>query len=354
MQWVTGARPTTGRTACPTTHPPGARGLRTVRSIALALLAIAVAACGGAAPITGMRTVRTITLPGSTARFDYQTVDAAAHRLYLAHLGDSTVVVVDTVSKRVVATIPGIAGVHGVLVVPALHRLYASATDDNALTVIDTDTLRVLAHVRTGEYPDGIAYDPGTRQLYVSNEVAGTNTVVDAIRNTVVATMDLGGEVGNTQYDPGSRRILVAVQGRDDLAAIDPATHQVSARFPLPGCRHPHGLLVDPAVQRAAVACDENATLLLLSLPEVQKVAGTPVGDTPDVLALDSSNQHLYVASESGVLAVEDLSGGQLRPVHQGFVGDDAHSVAVDPGDHTIYMPTLVDGHPVLLEMQDA
>lgn len=297
--------------------------------------------------------MHTIALPGSTARFDYQTVDATEHRLYLAHLGDSTVVVVDTLSKRVVATIPGIAGVHGVLVVPALHRLYASATDDNELTVIDTATLRVLAHVRTGEYPDGIAYDPDTHEIYVSNEVAGTDTVVDAIQNTVVTTVDLGGEVGNTQYDPDSRRILVAVQGRDDLAAVDPATHQASARFPLPGCRHPHGLLVDPAVQRAAVACDENATLLLLALPGVQKVAETPVGDTPDVLALDSSNQHLYVASESGVLAVEDLRGGQLRRAHQGFIGDDAHSVAVDPADHTIYLPTVVDGHPMLLEMKD-
>jgi hypothetical protein len=36
--------------------------------------------------------------------------------------------------------------------------------------------------------------------------------------------------------------MLVAVQGRNDLAVIDPAGMTVERRVELPGCDHPHGL----------------------------------------------------------------------------------------------------------------
>jgi DNA-binding beta-propeller fold protein YncE len=45
----------------------------------------------------------------------------------------------------------------------------------------------------------------------------------------------LGGEAGNVAYDPASGHILVDVQGRNQLAVIDPATCVVIRRVPLPG-----------------------------------------------------------------------------------------------------------------------
>src|SRR5690349_8372186 len=67
-----------------------------------------------------------ITLPGNPTRLDYQSYDSQRHLLFIAHLGDSDVVVVDTKARRVVATIPNVNQVHGVLVVPAQHMVYAS------------------------------------------------------------------------------------------------------------------------------------------------------------------------------------------------------------------------------------
>jgi len=44
------------------------------------------------------------------------------------------------------------------------------------------------------------------------------------------------GEAGNVQYDSVSHSILVDVQGRNDLAIIDPHANRVIRRVFLPGC----------------------------------------------------------------------------------------------------------------------
>ena len=117
----------------------------------------------------------------------------------------------------------------------------------------------ILARAPAGDYPDGLAYDPVERHVFVSDESGGVETVIDAAGRRI-ATIPLGGEAGNVQYDAGSGRILVDVQTRDDIAVIDPRSNRIVRRVALPGCDHPHGLLVDSPRRLAFVACDGNAT----------------------------------------------------------------------------------------------
>ena len=53
--------------------------------------------------------VTDVRLPGNATRFDYQSIDPTRRRLYIAHLGDSTLDVVDLDTLRVVATVPKVA-----------------------------------------------------------------------------------------------------------------------------------------------------------------------------------------------------------------------------------------------------
>lgn len=48
-------------------------------------------------------------------------------------------------------------------------------------------------------------------------------------------TIALGGEAGNVQYDSVSHTILVDVQGRNDVAVIDPRRTGSSAASRFPG-----------------------------------------------------------------------------------------------------------------------
>jgi DNA-binding beta-propeller fold protein YncE len=296
-----------------------------------------------------LETVADVPLPGDASRFDYQSLDPTTGRLYLAHMDAGQVVVFDTRTRKVVGTVGDLPTVTGVLVVPEVGRVYAAVAGNHQVAAIAMDSLTVVARVGTIGFPDGLAYAPQAQQVYVSDESGGGELVIDAATNAVVTTIDIGGEAGNTQYDTGSGCIVVAVQSRNELVAIDPRRDEVVGRYPLTDdCQTPHGFTLDAAARRAFVSCEDNATLLVVDLTTMRVTGTFPVGDGPDVLDFDAGWQRLYVASESGTVSVFDEGNGTLTPTGE-YKAPHAHSVAVDPATHLVYLPLEnVDGRPVL------
>jgi YVTN family beta-propeller protein len=296
-----------------------------------------------------LKVLADIALTGGTTRLDYQSLDSSSGRLYIAHLGSDLMTVFDVNKQTVVGDVKDLKHVHGVLAVPELHRVYASATGTNELAVIDDQTLTIVARVPAGDYPDGIAYASKENKIYVSDLHGKTDTVIDAKTNQRLTTISLGGGAGNSQYDSVSDRIFVTVDGREELAEIDPTTDQVAARYPLTGCKGSHGLLIDSENRLAFAACEENSKLVVFDLQSKKATATLTVGADPDVLAFDSSLHRLYVSAESGNITIFDEHDRGLQKVFEGFFAANAHTVAVDSRTHQVYWPLQnVGGKPVL------
>jgi YVTN family beta-propeller protein len=332
------------------------------RTLTLAAMLIASACASRPAqhqnsdPPLPLRSVGEVALPGDSSRFDYASLDEQRGLLFIAHQGASEVVEFDVRANQVVRTIPDLSQVHGVLVVGPLNRVYATATGANQVVAIDETTAAEIGRAPTGQYPDGLAYDPRRNAIWTSNEHGGTATVVEAATLQPKGTVALGGEVGNIGYDQDSDRMLVAVQGRNDLAVIEPAALTVTQRVALPGCQHPHGLNVDGAGRLVFVACDQNATLLTVNQTNWTVTATNGVGEDPDVLAYDASAHRLYVAAESGTVTILDFRDHRLAVAGSGHLANGAHVVAVDPHTHRSYypVPSGSNGHPALLEREPA
>jgi len=264
-------------------------------------------------------------------------------------MGADQVVVVDTATQRVVGTISDVKTPTGVLAVPEFRRIFAAAAGSHDVAIIDANSLEVIAHVGQIGFPDGLDYAPTVKQVFVSDESGGGELVINATTNDVVTTIDIGGEAGNTHFDPGSGCVLVAVQSQNQLAVIDPTTDRLVGRYDLDAsCQTPHGFLIDAPRRQAFVTCEESATLLVVDLQTMAVTATYPVGGGPDVLAFDPGWRRLYVASESGIVSIFDERGAALQPVGE-YQAPHAHTVAVDPRTHQIYLPLEdIDGKPVL------
>src|SRR5881398_3065059 len=278
-----------------------------------------------------LRVITDAPLPGSASRFDYQSLEPASGRLFISHMGAGQLVVFDVRAGKVIGNLDGFSTVTGVLAVPAEHRAYASATGDHAVVVVQDSTLPIGARVQGPRFPDGIAYAPEERRVFVSDESGRRDFVIDATTNTVVAQVELGGEAGNTQYDAGSHCVVVAVQTANQLAVIDPATAAIVRRITFDkAVRYPHGFYIDAPHRLAFISGQESGTLGVLDLRTLQLRQVLPIGGDPDVLAFDPSLGRLYVAAESGVVAVFEERDGSL--VQLGWYrAPKAHSVAVDP-----------------------
>jgi DNA-binding beta-propeller fold protein YncE len=300
-----------------------------------------------------LQRVADVRLPGSPTRFDYQDIDAARRRLYVAHLGANQVDVVDIDARRVVGVVGDIPAVHGVRVAPDLDIVYASATAADAVVAIDASTLDADTRVPTGKLPDGLAYDGDDGRVFVSDKDAGALTAFGTPNDPRTQTIKLGHETGNVVYDPITRTVWAAAGTPDQLAAVDPRTEAVSSRIMLPGCRGAHGVYLEPDARLAFVACGENAQLSVVDLSMARQRVTSRVGANPDVLAYDPGLHRLYVASESGVVTVFELRGSQLVKLGQAKLAAHVHSVAVDAATHRVFFPLQdVGGHPTLRIMR--
>jgi DNA-binding beta-propeller fold protein YncE len=328
-------------------------------ALGLALVATAVASI---APVTAapppaslpLSFVVDLPLPGGASRFDYQSIDADHRRLYIAHLGDSSLVAFDLDAQRVIQEVPGLPSVHGVAAAPEQHLVLATATAEKTLAIIDDQTFQVKSRVPAGAYPNGLAYDPASGRAFVSNNTGRGVAVVDVKNSRALASIDIGGGAGNTQYDAESGHVLAAVHGSPVLVEIDPAAPQIVGRIALHKVSTCHGLLVATKLRLAFAACRGAAPLLVVvDLATRQQTMMLPLPADIDVLAFDPSLHRLYAASETGTVAVFAVAiDHSVTEMGRGFIGPNAHTVAVDPVTHRVFFPLAnLSGHPVLRVM---
>jgi DNA-binding beta-propeller fold protein YncE len=327
-----------------------------VRLLAGVAMAVALAGCSSSTQSGDLplRQVSETALTGGPVRFDYTALDVGRGRLFIAHMGAGELIDVDVHAHTVVRTVPDLPDVHGVIVVPDKHRVYATATGNNQLVAINEDSGQVVFRAPTDTYPDGLAYDPIRGTVWTTNESAGTETVIDADTGAVRATVPLGGEVGNVIYDNFLDEMVVAVQGRNDLAVVDPVSFTVTERIPTPGCDHPHGQALDVTDQVMFVGCEANATMVTVDLANRTIIDHQGVGETPDVLAYDPGTSRVYVAAESGWVSIFDHDQGHLTARGSAHLANGAHSLALDPTIHHTYFPIPKGpkGSPVLWEFE--
>ena len=322
---------------------------------ALLVLVPSAAAAPAKSHTLPLSLVEDLPLPGAASRFDYQWLDAVNRRLYIAHLGDSSLVVFDLDARQVIHEVPHLASVHGVVAAPALHLVFATATADRTLALIDDQTFEVKSRVPAGAYPNGLAFDPKSEKVFVSNNTGAGVGVVDVKTAKALPSLKIGGGAGNTQLDAESGHILAAVHGAGYLADIDPAKGEVSGRIALDHTSTCHGLLVASALRLAFAVCHGSGPVLaVVDLRARRQLKQLPLPADIDVLAFDPGNQRLYAASETGMVAVFTIAADRsVSELGRGLLAPHAHTVAVDPATHRVYFPLEnVDGHPVLRVME--
>jgi YVTN family beta-propeller protein len=274
---------------------------------------------------------------GGDGEWDYPTVDAAAHLLYLSRA--THVAVVDTTTGKIVGDIPDTPGVHGIALAPEFGRGFISAGKSNQVRVFDLRTRQVTASIEVGSKPDAILYDPHTRRIVAFNGHSNSASVIDAADNTVVKTIDLGGgpEFGRSD---AAGRVFVNLEDKNELAAIDLTSLTVTARWPLPDCDRPTGLALDATNHRSFSVCS-NATMVILDTQHGTPIATLPIGHGVDGAEFDPDSQNVFSANGDGTLTVVHETDPNHFAVTQTLsTAIGARTIALDHHTHRLYLPT--------------
>ena len=322
------------------------------------IFVLALAAChGGGLHASGLlTTVADVPLPGGATRFDYQEIDTAKGQLVVAHMDDNAVLILDLASGAVRAQLPNIPTPRGVAVGDDVGIIFVTSTPGH-LVLIDNSSLKEITRVSTGTAPDGDAWDPDDKIVGVSDQGDGALSLIANSGMGARTAVPLGSETGNVAYDASRKQFwITAVQSSppDQLVEVDPKSATITTRIPLPGCQGAHGLRIHPDGQSAFIACEDNNMLARVDLGGTHAVSLGATGSGPDVLSIDPGLGWLYVAAESGDLAVFDIKQPGVSLVGHDAPGGNSHTVAADPATHRVFfpLPSGPSGTPVLRIMR--
>jgi len=274
---------------------------------------------------------------GGEGGWDYLTVDAAAHRLYVSHA--THVVVIDTQTNKIVGDIPDTPGVHGVAIAADLGKGFVSNGRENTSSMFDLKTLKLIRKIDTGDNPDAILYEPAKKEIYTMNGRGKSATVIDAAGGTVVATIPLEGKPESAQADSRVGKVYVNMEDLNSVKVIDTATHTVTATWPAAPCEAATGMAFDQATHRLFLGCD-NQLMVMMDSTNGKVVYSVPVGAGVDSTWFDPQTRLAFTSNGgAGTVSVaHEDSAAALKIVQTIKTARGARTMALDPATHTIYL----------------
>ena len=310
-------------------------------------LAMSVPAFAAHAPAQGYA-IAARTVLGGEGGWDYLSLDATLHRLFIAR--DDRVMVVDTRSGRLVGEVAGMQHAHGVALVPSKHRGYVSNGHGDNVSVIDTQALNVIGQIAvSGKDPDAIIVDPASGHVLAMNGHSNSISVIDPVAAREIATIALPGNPEFAVTD-GKGILWVNLEDAGKLARIDLASGTVTHVWPLAPCEGPTGLALDPAGRRLFSVC-ANGVLAVTDADDGHQVAHLAIGKRPDAVAFDAEKHNVLSSSGEGTLDVIHQKDVDHYAVVQKLATlKSARTLALDPHTHRVFLAgakVAVKGKPV-------
>lgn len=298
--------------------------------VSLAALALLPLLCRGADVLKPGHPVR---LPGPAARFDFLNIDTGRNRLLAAHPGAGAleVVALDGTAVNTVAT-----GAAQDCVVTANGAVYmVSVSRPAQLAIVDAGTLKITGTVALPGPADLLAVSPGGT-AYVCHDDAKEIWVVSPGLAKVEKTLALPG-AGPEGVVLDALHVFQAVKGASAVAVFALPGESPAGTWPTVPAQAPHGMVLVKQAEALAVA-GGNGKLVLMSTQDGKVESVCDIPPRVDEIAYDAVLHRIYCASGLGKIAVVECEDGKLTRLGEAADAQGAHSIAVDPQTHLVWV----------------
>lgn len=277
---------------------------------------------------------------GGAGGWDYVTVDAPRHRLFVTR--QTHTLAIDTTTGKVLADIPGQIRSHGVALVPRLDRGFITDGGGSGhVLVFDMKTYKVLGSISTMPDSDGIIYDPFTNQvLAVSGDghaLMTINPAIDPKDGKIAPPIDLGGSPEFLASD-ASGRVYINLPHENEVAVVDLHTRKVVARWPVAPGGKPVGMAIDRAHHLLFIGCRGPQKLVVMSTETGKVLAALPIGGHND--AVRYFHGQAFASCGDGTLTVAGKQAGKFVVEQKITTVNGARTQGLDRLTRQIFLPT--------------
>jgi glutamine cyclotransferase len=270
------------------------------------------------------------------SRFDYVTVDAKRDRIYAAHTGSETLLVVDGKTGEVLGQVD-VGPMHGVAVDPADGSVYTGDGTDQTISKVDPVAMKVVSSVNVPGNVDGIEYDPQLHRLYADEDGANHVFVIDTQAMKLVGTVTLpSSDPEAMSIDPKTHLVYQNLNDSDSIAVIDPKTLAVVKTIKTPQIQHNHPLLFDPQLNELIVG-GKNGVMSAYSPGGEHLVDGHAQPDI-DQCSL-GQNGDIEACAGRGVVTLVKLSHDAAPHIVATIdTKHSVHTVGIDEARHLLWV----------------
>lgn len=285
----------------------------------------------------GYKADKVISLPGNGS-YDYAFIDQVNHILYASH--GTAVNVVDLQTEKVIGTVSGMKGVHGIAVVNELNRGFISDGKGRAAVAFDIKTLKVIKTIPiTGGDADGIIYDTFSKKILVFEGDDKAAVIVDPESMTQIGSIDLGGSPEFAVSD-GNGLVYNNLEDKSSLNVIDAKTFKIIHNYPLTPCGGPTGLALDKENQRLFTVCRENKGMSVIDAATGNVIQTLPIGAGVDAVIYDAENKLVIASNGDGTATIfKQVSPDKYELLQTLKTQYRAKTMAMDTSTHKLYFP---------------
>jgi len=275
---------------------------------------------------------------GGEGGWDYVTVDAENHRLYVPR--STHTMVIDADSGKTIADIPGQKHNHGVALAPKAGRGFIT-DGSGSIVIFDLKTNAVLGTVKARDDADGIIFDKSSGLVLAVSGDDGVLMTLKADADPKTASLDppidLGGKAEFLASD-GAGKVYVNLEDKNQVAVVDIKARKVLAHWPVAPGGTPVGLSIDPQKHRLFIGCRNPQKLVVMSTDDGKILADLPIGAGVDATRFDG--HQAFASCRDGHLEVADEVNGTFKIVQTVTTALGARTMDLDAAAHKIYLPT--------------
>jgi|SRR5579884_1983889 len=266
-------------------------------------------------------------VPSTSGRggFDYITVDAQRRRVYAAHGGNDSLLIVNADTGKVLGQVR-VGPMAGVAVDEATGHVYTGDGDDHALSEVDPVAMKEIHRVNVAGPVDAIAYDAQLHRIYGDEDDGTRIFVIDSRTFKQIATIKLPGH--KPEYlviDPKTHVVYQNIATNGEIAVIDPKSLKVTRTIPTPGITNNHPLQFNQNNDTLLAGGGGKLGVFTTSGREVGSAALPRV----DQCSFDGRRNMLACAGSSVYLYRIPLHGAPVR-VASRMISRRMHNVGVD------------------------
>jgi DNA-binding beta-propeller fold protein YncE len=277
-----------------------------LRNVAkLLAIVILLVVCAHAQVPGPLKLAETIPLPGlKDGDFDHFTLDASGQRLFLAAEENSTIVVIDLRTNKLIAKIAGAKAPHSMGYNSELKKLYV--VDDggpNQVEIFDGTSFKLLSTIPMDAHADVSIYDPESKLFYVGNggrqakEDYTSISVVDTKSDKKVGEIKIDGDrIESIRLEEKGPRMFVNVYYKGIVAVVDRKKQTVPAiwSFAQEG-RNFGSMALDEADHRLFVHARDPGKVLVIDSDTGKLITSLPCQGDYDDAIWDSGTRRLYL-----------------------------------------------------------